>query len=237
MARDELTSSEPTAVRLGPDARVVLDRYLDALSALLSGPAGFRKEILAEIEDGLIEATTDAVAAGAEPAAAAQAAVEDCGDPQEVAAAYAPEVSATNARRVALTLLLSGPAVGVLWLAAVAPDAFPPWDHAIAALDAAFSLIGPALVVGVPAAILAVAATGQLSRWLSARSSVPSASATLAAGAAGIADISLLIGYAVRVTAGSGFHQIALLAVLASLTRLAVAARAFHRCLNTFSMP
>lgn len=141
----------------------------------------------------------------AEPARLAQAATAataEFADPHELAAAFTPELAAIQARRTALALIRSGPLVGLLWATALASSHLatlpaqpaPPWQwpHPPTGLWVVFPLLALAMLVGVPAGLLAVATTGRLGRWLPRRPRLaPTAAATI--GIAGIAiDLTLL---------------------------------------------
>ena len=83
-----MTAALPTLDRT---AERVLDDYLAQLAARLPGPARARQAILAELHDGLVEATHTRLTGGASPAqAAAAAAVTVFGDPTTIAAAFTP---------------------------------------------------------------------------------------------------------------------------------------------------
>ena len=71
-----------------------------------------------------------------------------------------------QARRVALGLLVTGPLVGLTWIAAVAVNDLPPWRHQLIGPWLALPLVGLALAVAGPALGLTVAATGRLGRRL-----------------------------------------------------------------------
>ena len=83
MARPGLTQTLPD-----PAARRVLEGYLGELAAGLEGPMRARTAIVAEIADGLIEATATHQGQGLPPAAAAEAAVAEFGDAREVAVEF-----------------------------------------------------------------------------------------------------------------------------------------------------
>ena len=127
-----------------------------------------RAAILAELQDGLWAATAAQQAPRVSPAEAARAAVAEFGPPGTVAAGFGPELAAATGRRVGLGLLATGPLVGTSWLLVAA--ATWPWAgrEAPAAMGLVAELVGLVLVVAVPAAVLSVAVSGRLSRWLPA---------------------------------------------------------------------
>jgi hypothetical protein len=229
------TGDHLSAPGLDPADEILRD-WLDALANQLPGPTRARQAILAELHDGLLEAVDSQRGRGLPSARAAQAAVAEFGDPHTVARALAVDLAAAQARRTALAILPSGPLLGSLWLLALvashrASRPISPW-HAHGPWTM-FPVLVAALAVGVPAAVLAMAATGRPSRWLPDRPSLaPTAAAT--AGIAGVAIDLTLLGM-LTVQAILGPAQIAWapvsLAALASLTRLALCGRAAHRCL------
>ena len=105
-----------TFAQLDPAARRVLEGYLAELAAGLAGPRPVRAAIVAEVGDGLTEATAAHQRRGLAPAAAAGAAVAEFGDAQLIAAGFGPELAAETGRRVGLGLLATGPLVGLAWL-------------------------------------------------------------------------------------------------------------------------
>jgi hypothetical protein len=113
----------------GPASAQPIESYLAQVTAALPGPA--RADIVAELRDGLLDATDAHVSAGLAPPAAAQAAVAEFGHPAQVAAAFRPGLAASQARHVAATLL----ATGLAWAAAARASHIgvhdaPPWQWA-----------------------------------------------------------------------------------------------------------
>ncbi len=222
--------------------RDAVEGYLAVLAthlAGLGGPPRAREAILAELRDGLLEAVAVRLDEGLSPAQAARAALEELGDAATVAAAFAPELAAVQARRTALTLVRTGPLVGMLWIAALAATHAPPWRHDLAGVRLAFPLLGLAIATAGLGTLLAVAATGPPSRWLAPRPRLaPTAAATVAI-AAVVADLTLLGTLAGEAVTAPGtvadLTSLAgvpvALALLASLTRLALSGRATRRTL------
>jgi hypothetical protein len=230
-----------------PAADRLLEGWLAAVAARLPGLARTRQAVVAELRDGLHEALGSHQVRGLAPVPAAQATLAEFGDPDQVAHAFAPELAAAHARRVALTLARTGPLLGALWVAAllggplakplttnpVAPWRWPllpgPW--------AGLPLLGLVLLIGIPAAVLAVLATGRPSRWLptSARLA-PSAAATaaLAGMTVDLALVGMLSAQALIAPSQLAWAP-AILAATASLARLALAAPAARRCLASRS--
>jgi hypothetical protein len=108
---------------LDPAARRVRDGYLAELEAALVGPRSARAAIVAEVADGLTEATAGHQRRGMVPADAAGAATAEFGDAQLIASGFGAELAAQTGRRVGLGLLATGPLVGLTWLATALPNA------------------------------------------------------------------------------------------------------------------
>jgi len=102
---------------------------------------------------------------------------------------------------------------------------------------AGLPLLGLVLLIGIPAAVLAVAATGRLSRWLPTGPRLAATAAAAAALAGMTVDLALLgMLSAQALIASSQLASVpAILAAFASLTRLALAGRAARRCLTSRS--
>jgi hypothetical protein len=219
-------------------SRDAVTDYLAAVSAQLTGPAAARVAATDELRDGLMEALQTYQRYGCSQAEATAATIAEFGDPDTVAAAFRPELGAVQARRVALGLLVTGPLVGLAWIAAVVVNALPPWRHQLIGPWLALPLIGLALAVAGPALGLTVAATGRLGRRLGRvvdRTTLPPTAAAVAALAAVVADLTLLgiiTGHTLT-SPGSIMWAPVILAASASLTRVALAGRAARRCLTT----
>ena len=212
--------------------------YLVAVAAQLPGPPSARAAVTDELRDGLMEALETNHTRGCSPQEATAAAIAEFGDPHTVAAAFGPELGAVQARRVAVGLLVTGPLVGLAWIAAVVVNALPPWRHQLIGPWLALPLVGLALAVAGPALGLTVAATGRPGRRLSRvvhRATLPPTAAAVAALAAVVADLTLLgilTGHALT-SPGSYMWAPVIVAASASLTRVTLAGRAAHRCLAT----
>ena len=221
-----------------PTVRDAVADYLAAVTTQLTGPPSARAAVTDELRDGLLEALGTHQARGCSQAEATAAAIAEFGDPRMVAAAFGPELGAARARRVAVGLLVTGPLVGLAWIAAVVVNALPPWRHQLIGPWLALPLVGLALAVAGPALGLTVAATGRLGRRLSRvvhRATLPPTAAAVAALAAVVADLTLLgiiTGHALT-SPGSYMWAPVILAASASLTRVTLAGRAARRCLAT----
>jgi hypothetical protein len=216
-----------------------IEGYLTAVAVRLTGPARLREAILAELRDGLLQAATARLARGSTPARAAAGAIEEFGDPASVARGFAPELAAATARRVALTLASTGPLIGLAWAIAYAagrfgpPQAAPPWRWPQAPTGAwlALPLICGVVAIAGLAALLVVAETGRLSRWLPARLSLaPIAAATvgIAAIVVDLTVLGLLAIQAITQPASLAWTPLAV-AATASLARLVLTGRAARR--------
>ena len=171
-----------------PAARppVVVARYLREVEAGIPGWRRGRRRVLAELADGLEDATSHYRCRGLDPEAAAASAVEECGPPQLVASQFATVLANRQARSTALTLLLTGPVIGVLWLATLVPGRTP---DALLLRDPALG--GLALAAGV-ASLLTVLAAGPRPGWLPAVALSAQRTAAAACAAAALCDILVL---------------------------------------------
>jgi hypothetical protein len=219
----------------------LLEGWLAAVAARLPGLARTRQAVVAELRDGLFEGLDAHQARGLAPIPAAQATLAEFGDPGQVAQAFAPELAAAHARRVALTLARTGPLLGVLWVTAlvagplskpVLANAVLPW-LSLPGPWAVLPLLGLVLLIGIPAAVLAVAATGRLSRWLPTVPRLAPTAAATAALAGMTVDLALLgmLSAQALIAPSHLAWAPAILAALSSLVRLALAGRAARRCL------
>ena len=213
-------------------ARRVVGTYLAELAGQLGGPSPARAAIVAELGDGLWAATAAHQARNLTPADAARAAVAEFGAPGTVAAGFGAELAAATGRRVGLGLLTTGPLVGSSWLLLAAATWRWTGQTPPAALGLVAALIGLILMVAVPAAVLSVAVSGGLSRWLPVGPPAAASAAAVGAGACVVGDLCLLAGLlASLVLAGGVPWPAAVLAAGASSLRLSLAGRAARRCL------
>lgn len=235
----------PPTSRVDQDAAAgrLLEGWLAAVTSGLPGLARTRRAVVAELRDGLHEGLAAHQARGLAPIAAAEATLAEFGDPGQVTHAFAPELAVAYARWVALTLARTGPALGALWVMALAAsplskpvmaDAVAPWRWQwLPGPWVGLPLVGLVLLVGVPAAVLAVALSGRLSRWLPTGLRLAPAAAAAAALAGMTVDLTLLGMLSVQALIAP--NQLAgapaVLAAAASLARLALAGRAARHCL------
>jgi hypothetical protein len=218
-----------------------VERYLAEVTTRLPGSAKSHSGIVAELRSGLLDATDSYRSAGLPPAQAIEAAIAEFGDPAQLADGFRPEVVASHARRVLLILLVTGPLVGLLWVATAAASHLairiaPFWRSTAlpAGLGAGLQLVAVAAAITALAAVLGVAASGRLSRFLPAGPRrVPLAAAIAGFGAVGADGLGLLLLAAVLAVAPGRLAPLpAAAAAVASLARLLLARRAACRCLE-----
>jgi hypothetical protein len=208
MASDRLASSTGTRPM---DA---LAAYLSDLAAQLRGPHRRREAILAELCDGLDQATEDRVASGLPADQAAAAAITQLGSAHAVAEAFAGELATAYARRTIACFIATGPLVGTWWLLLLDPS---PWRTGLIALLAAIPVI-PLIIIAIATAGGTLATTGRLMRWL------PETGPRRAlAAATAIAMLCLIIDLTMItmiMVSGAPTRPLVIIAVAASLTRV-----------------
>ncbi len=209
-----------------------IESLLGAIGARLPGPARPREEILAELRDGLLEASEANQRAGLEYDESVQLALRQFGDAPTLAAAFWPEMAAARARRVVLTLFATGPIVAALW-ASAARSRGPGSETGL--FDSRATHLAAALLVAaaVSCGVWTIIATGSMAQWLRLAPRAPLLGAAATGGIAVIADLALLSTLSVPLASFSGaIHQLALgAAILASGTRLILTSRASWSCL------
>jgi MFS family permease len=143
-----------------------VEDYLATVAAGLIGPRRWRSEVIAELRDGLVEATqAHRVSAGSLNAAAA-AAVTEFGPPEPVLAGLIPIGAGGLARQVVVGLLASGPVAASVWVAAMAGSGNPPWQGGLAGSWRLLPWVGVVLGIVVVAAVLVLLVTGRPGyRW------------------------------------------------------------------------
>jgi hypothetical protein len=214
-----------SALGLDPPSTEVVGGYLAVLASHLPTGRRARAVILAEIADGLACAVEDRVARGEPAQAAATAAVAELGDPRTLAVAFARQLGLDAAHRLGAGLVVTGPLVGLAWVAARASGGSD-WPARVAGVLSANPLFVAILTVTVPAAVIAITGSGRFAR----RRRVPPRRATGAALVAAIGcvagDLSLLAAAASHPPDSPAFLT---LAAMASLVRLSAASWASHR--------
>jgi hypothetical protein len=223
-----------------PGGSPAVESYLAEIATRLPGPARSHAEILAELRAGLLDAADAHRSAGLAPAAAAGAAIREFGAPGQVADGFRAEIAARQARRLSVRLLACGPLVGLLWIAAALAShlgmhlAAPwHWPDLPAPLITGLRLVVAGIVAAAWAAMLGMAATGRLTRWLPARPRHGPTVAVIAGFGAAGADLVLLslVAGELALAPGKLAPLPIALAAAASLARLTLATRAAHRCL------
>jgi HAAS len=189
--------------------------YLDELSARLLGPRRRRAQILAELRDGLNQATEEHLAAGMSAQQAQTAAVAQFGSPPAVADAFAGELATAYARRTLALYVLTGPLVGIWWLLLRQPD---PWRAGLIALLAAIPVL-PLVVIAIATAAGTLASTGRLMRWLPEAAPGRALAATAVIAGLCIGGDLTMIG--LFVASETPVRPLAIIAVAASIVRIA----------------
>jgi len=223
----ELT--ETLVADLDPLAQPVVAGYLREFAAALPGSRRARQAIVTEIADGLIEQITNTT--GPDPAAAAASAVHAFGSPRNLATQFARELTGKTAHRTGFALISSGPLIGAVWLLALtsgpSSDVTVTLPKRITGLFAALPLIPLLLMMIIPAALVAVAGAGRVSRFLPVTTGAAGLAGLVAGAGCVVADGSLIV-HAVM-TAGV-WSPLLILAVTISTARLSLAAVAARRC-------
>ncbi len=227
---------------LASGSRPTLERYLADITARLPGPRRCRARIIAELRSGLMDAADAHRSAGLARCEAEQAAVSEFGDADQVARGFRQELAACQARRVAAALLASGPVTGLLWIATARASHLtirlaPAWQQGglPLGLPAGIPLVAAAVAVTACAAVLGIATTGRLTRWLPDRPRrAPIAAAVAGYGAVGADALGLALLASLLATAPGRLSPfLAATAAVASLVRLLLANRAARHCLAT----
>jgi hypothetical protein len=209
MASDRLATSTGTR----PEDE--LATYLSDIASRLRGPRQRQEAILAELRDGLEQATEDSIAAGLEADQAALAAIAQFGSPYAVADAFGGELATGYARRTIAWFIATGPLVGIWWLLLLHPG---PWRTGLIAFLAAIPVI-PLIIVAIATAGGTLATSGRLMRWLPETGPRRALAATLAiAMLCMIIDVTMIT---LIMVSGAPSRPLMIIAFAASLTRIA----------------
>lgn len=213
------------------DGNGVVDGYLGEIDRTLVAPPAVRAAVMAEMGDGLLEAVADFQERGLPEEEAVRAAIAEFGEPGRIAAAFQPELCARQVRRSALTLMTSGPIVGIAWLAGAVFAYMPPARHHLSGPWWALPLAGVAIVVGIPGLVVAITATGRTGLRLTFPPRLPAKAVSIASVAAVTADATMLttVGLYLSMTSVSS-PLLFVPAIAASLVRICLATRAFRGC-------
>lgn len=202
------------------DAQARVAAYLNELSGLLHGPRRRRGRILTELRDGLDQSIAHHAAHGRTPDQVAEAAIDELGTPQVIAAAFAGELLTAYARRTIAWYIATGPLVGIWWLLLLQPH---PWRVGVFGVLAAIPVL-PLIAMAVAAAAGTLAATGRLIRWLPEASPArATSSALLIAALSAIADLAM-IGFYSQSDASLGLPAILAIGCSAARTGCSVVA-------------
>lgn len=219
-----------------PAAGPTVEGYLAEVAGRLPGPGRTHSGIVAELRSGLLDAMDAYQSAGLPADQAVQAAIREFGDPGRVAGGFRGEIAAAQARRVVVALLVTGPLVGLLWIAAAMAShlgarSAVSWQRA--GLDAGLLLVAVAVGVTAWAGIVGIASTGRLTRWLAAPPRLAPTAAVVAGFGAISADSLGLVLLAVQLAAAPGRLSLvpAIAAAAASVARLLLARRTVRQCL------
>jgi hypothetical protein len=211
--------------RPSPQRPEQVTSYLVAIDAGIPRWLRSRRAALEELANGLDDAISDYRTQGLSTEEAAKRAVIESGPPPMIADAFTDVLSAGHARRTVLALLVSGPLIGVVWLAALVPGRPPTM------LLAQIPPLGPAIFASIVMSALTLLVTGPARlrpTWAPQR---PSRLAAFACTCAVVGDL-LLLGTAIitAVTVPGELAAYPLVgAVALSLTRLAITQRVARR--------
>jgi hypothetical protein len=203
--------NDNTAARSGAP----IAAYLDELGARLLGPRRRRAQILAELGDGLNQATDQHLNAGMSAQQSQAAAVAQFGSPEAVADAFEGELATVYARRTIALYVITGPLVGIWWLLLLRPD---PWRAGLIALLVAIPVL-PLIMLAIATAGGTLASTGRLMRWLP--EATPRQALAATAVIAGLCIGGDLTMIALFMASGTPMRPLAIIAVAASMIRIA----------------
>lgn len=224
MAGDDLNAAAADTAET--EASRLVEDYL----AQLSADGRLTADLEDEIVDGLWETVDGYRRLGLAPAGAARAAMTEFGCASTVATAIRAENSRADSHRLGRRLILSGPLVGGLWLSALSASAAPPLHRQLPGLWPLLMLVAAAIVVGAPAAAIAVAASRPWRRFpLPPTLAAPAVTVSSAAAATG--DITILTVATAHVVLlhGQLYWPLVLLASAASVMRAVLAGRVVVR--------
>lgn len=208
-----------------------VETYLAGLRRALRGPRRRKADLMAEARDSLVDATEAYEADGLSPAEAAERAVKDFGDLDEVVPGYRSELGIAQGRRTAVLLLLVMIAQPIVW-----QDGLWAWNQhpdsntpIVVFLNQLVMLVGGLSIAG---GMLALVATGIGLRYPAIREHATKATARFAlSSCAAVSIIALLLSTASSIA--NGTNATGLLVVFAFvIAPLLLVSRAAHRCLR-----
>jgi hypothetical protein len=221
-------TSASAAHGLPAAAAATVDDYLATFAACLPATRRAKTRIVAEISDGLVSTVDSLVAGGSTAADAARAAVTEFGDPRWLAAEFAAQLTPLSAHRTGVALLVTGPAVGLMWASAYGAT-LGDWTAKINAVLARIALFPLVLAIVIPAAVLAAGGTGVLARRLAIPPGWAGTAAILAGCGCVIADASLVVTTVAAARPGTASGGLLAVAVGVSTIRACLAGLATRR--------
>jgi hypothetical protein len=208
-----------------------VETYLTGLGRALRGPRRRKADLMAEARDSLVDATEAYEADGLSPVEAAERAVADFGDLDEVVPGYRSELGIAQGRRTAVLLLLVMMAQPIIWQEGLwAWNQHPDSDSPIVIfLNQLVMLTGGLSIAG---GILVLIATGVGLRYPAVREHATKATARFALlSCAAVSIVALLLSTASSMA--NGADATGLLVVFAFvIAPLLLVSRAAHRCLR-----
>jgi hypothetical protein len=215
-----------------------IDAYVEQVAAGLPGPARERRDMMAELRSGLIDALDARRQDGLPDDAAVAAATAEFGEPRVIAATFRSELAIRLARRCALTLAGTGPVVGLLWTAAAMASHVGirhalPWEAGAPGDSAAVvRVVLLALLLTIGGVLVTFVATGRLAARRPGRGRVAPATAAMSGYGAVIVDAAVFTLVAGQLaSAPGGLAPVPVAgAAAASLARLMLAWHAARRC-------
>jgi hypothetical protein len=208
-----------------------VEAYLTGLRRALRGPRRRKADLMAEARDSLVDATEAYEADGLSPIEAAEQAVADFGDLDEVADGYRSELGIAQGRRTAVLLLLVMMAQPIIWHEGVwswnqHPDSDSP---VVGFLNQLVMLAGGLSIAG---GVLVLIATGIGLRYPAVREHATRATAHFALSSCAAVSIAALV-LSVASSIANGADAQGLLVVLGFVVApLLLVSRAAHRCLR-----
>jgi hypothetical protein len=212
-----------------------IDGYIQQVAAGLPGPARERRDMMAELRSGLLDALDVHQLNGLPEEAAAAAATAEFGEPRMIAATFRSELAVRLARRCAVTLAGTGPVVGLLWTAAAMAShiGIRPWEAgAPDGSTVVVPVLAVALLMTIGGALVTLVASGRLAARRGGRTWIAPATATMAGYGAVIVDVGIFTLLASQLVSAPG--ELAPVpvagAAAASMARLLLAWHAAQRC-------
>ncbi|WP_433012845.1 permease prefix domain 1-containing protein [Kribbella sp. CA-294648] len=208
-----------------------VEQYLTGLSRALLGPRRRKADLLAEARDHLLDATEAYEADGFGPREAAERAVADFGDLDEVVPGYRSELAIAQGRRTAVLLVTVLLAQPIVWLEGVWSWNQDPVSTSplVLLLNQLVQLVG---MVSMAGSVLALVATGIGLRLPVVRDQATKLTARFAlASCAAVSLIGLLLAATSATVDGNGAAGLAAVVGFV-IAPLLLVGRAAHRCLR-----